>query len=126
MPTLPEVVIEAWKDRDGPIVLTTVDENGVPNAIYASCVSRYDDDETFIIADNYFDKTKKNIFSGSVGSLLFITKERKSYQIKGELEYYTEGEYYQDMKRWNNEGLPGHAAAVIRVQDVYKGATKLV
>lgn len=124
MPPLPEEVIEAWKDRDGPVVLATVDENGIPNAIYATCVARYDD-ETFIIADNYFDKTKRNILSGGVSSLLFLTREQKSYQIKGPVEYHTEGKYYQDMKSWNDKKHPGHAAAVIRVQEVFKGAAKL-
>jgi hypothetical protein len=92
MTVLPEEVIEAWQEKDGPVVLTTVDDSGVPNAIYATCVSRYDD-ETFIVADNYFDKTRKNIALGGVGSLLFLTRERKSYQIKGNIEYCTEGEF---------------------------------
>ena len=53
-------------------MLTTVDGAGVPNAIYATCVSRFDE-ETLVVADNYFNKTRKNILSGSKGSLLFIT-----------------------------------------------------
>lgn len=41
MSVLPELVIKAWDDRQGPIVLTTVGEDGLPNSIYASCVSLY-------------------------------------------------------------------------------------
>ena len=125
MPQLPEVVSKAWENREGPIVLVTVDQNGTPNAIYATCVSKYDE-STLVVADNFFHKTQENIFSGSKVSLLFITKEGKSYQIKGSIEYLAEGVVFEDMKRWNPEKLPGHAAAALKVEDVYSGAEKLL
>jgi predicted pyridoxine 5'-phosphate oxidase superfamily flavin-nucleotide-binding protein len=115
----------AWENHEGPVVLTTVDPEGVPNAIYATCVSLYDD-ETIVVADNYFNKTKANISSGSCGSILFITKDGKSYQVKGEIQYLTSGEIFEDMKRWNPERHPGHAAAVIKVDQVYSGARRLI
>ena len=121
---LPQIVSDAWEEREGPIVLTTVDPEGTPNAIYATCVRRYSA-STFVVADNYFNKTQANIVSGSEGSLLFITKEGKSYQVKGQIEYHTEGELYDDMKQWNPERLPGHAAAALRVEQVYSGGEKL-
>jgi predicted pyridoxine 5'-phosphate oxidase superfamily flavin-nucleotide-binding protein len=124
MATLPEAVCTAWENREGPIVLTTVDAAGNPNAIYATCVSKYSDD-TLIVADNFFNKTRANILAGSAASLLFITKEGKSYQIKGEMEYHTEGAYFEDMKKWNPERLPGHAAAVLKVAHVFRGAEEL-
>jgi uncharacterized protein len=124
MHELPEIVREAWENREGPIVLTTVDEHGVPNAIYASCV-READASHLVVADNYFHKTRANLKAGSPASLLFITGEGKAYQIKGSVTYDTEGQYYQDMKDWNGE-RPGHAAAVLTVEEVYNGADKLV
>ncbi len=36
MAQLPEKVVEAWEEREGPIVLTTVDNGGKPNSIYAT------------------------------------------------------------------------------------------
>lgn len=98
MTGLTKELITAWENREGPVVFTTVDEQGTPNSIFASCVSRYDD-ETLDVADYYFNKTRKNILSGSKVSLLFITKGCRSYQIKGEVEYHTEGEILDDMKR---------------------------
>jgi predicted pyridoxine 5'-phosphate oxidase superfamily flavin-nucleotide-binding protein len=124
MATLPAAVCKAWENREGPIVLTTVDAAGIPNAIYATCVSKYSDD-TLIVADNFFSKTRANILAGSVASLLFITKEGKSYQIKGKVEYHTQGAYFEDMKKWNPEKLPGHAAAVLKVTHVFCGAEEL-
>lgn len=125
MTGLTKALMIAWENRDGPVVFTTVDEQGTPNSIYASCVSRYDD-ETLVVADNYFNKTRKNILSGSKGSLLFITKGRRSYQIKGKIEYHTEGEIFEDMKRWNPPHRPGHGAAVIKIEEIYSGAKKLL
>ena len=124
MSALPELVTKAWEDRQGPIILTTVGPDGVPNSIYASCVSLYGND-TVVVADNYFDKTKKNILAGSKGTLLFITKENKSFQLKGSFDYLTSGEVYDDMKTWNPSKHPGHAAAALRIEAVYSGAEKL-
>ena len=124
MSVLPKEVSEAWDGEKGPVVFTTVDSDGVPNSIYVTCVSKYDE-ETILIADNYFDKTQKNILAGSKASVLFITDEDKAFQIKGTIEYYKDGAIFEDMKKWNPENLPGHAVAVVKVEDVYSGATKL-
>jgi predicted pyridoxine 5'-phosphate oxidase superfamily flavin-nucleotide-binding protein len=125
MSVLPEKVSKAWDARKGPVVFATVDGNGVPNAIYATCVSKFDED-TIVIADNFFDKTRKNIFEGSKGSVLFITEEDTAFQLKGTIEYHTEGAVFEDMKKWNPTQHPGNAATALRVEEVYSGAEKLV
>ncbi len=125
MSLLPSEVIEQWNNHAGPVVLTTVDNNGIPNAIYATCVGKYSD-EILVVADNYFDKTRKNILAGSKASLLFITEENKSYQIKGTVELLESGPIFDDMKTWNPEKHPGRAAAAITVEEVYSGAEKIV
>ena len=126
MAKLPKAVSEAWENRKGALVLTTVDAAGVANSIYATCVSKFDE-ETIVVADNYFEKTRENILSGSKkGVILFITEEDKAYQIKGSLEYHKDGAIFDDMKSWNPEKHPGHAAAVLKVEEVYKGAGKLL
>lgn len=124
MNQLPEIIDHAWKTRQEAVVLTTTDSNGMPNAIYATCVSRYSN-KVFVIADNYFGKTRANINSGSRASLLFITKEGTSYQLKGSIRYHTVGEIYDDMKQWNPKKHPGHAAAAITIEEVYSGGEKL-
>ena len=124
MVTLPENVSKAWEDREGPIVLATVNGDGIPNAIYATCVSKFDE-STIVIANNYFSKTMENIQAGSKGTVLFLTKEKKSFQMKGRITYHTEGAIYDDMKKWNPEKHPGHGAAALTVEEVYSGAEKL-
>jgi len=121
---LPEAVSKAWDDKDGPVIFSTVDEEGMPNAVYVTCVAKYGE-EMLVVADNFFDKTRKNIFSGSKGSMLFITGDGKSYQVKGSIEYHKEGDIFADMKKWNPAKHPGHAAVALKVEEVYSGAEKL-
>lgn len=125
MVKIPEVVSQAWINRSGPVVLTTVSEQGMPNSIYATCVSQYDEG-TIVVADNYFDKTRQNILAGGKGSVLFITGEGTAYQLKGTISYHQQGAIYDDMKQWNPSKHPGHAAAALTVEEVYSGAKRLV
>ena len=125
MAILPEHVSKAWDDREGPIIFSTVNPEGIPNTIYATCVSKYSED-TLLVANNYFSKTLENILAGSKGSILFMTKEDKTYQIKGRISYHTEGEIFEDMKTWNPQKHPGHGAAALHVEEVYTGAEKVL
>ena len=125
MAALPEIVTESFQDKQGPAVFTTVNKDGVPNSIYVNCVRIFSDD-TFVIADNYFNKTRRNILAGSKGSLLFLTNKIKSFQVKGRIEYHESGEIYDDMKKWNPTKHPGHAAASLKVEEVYSGSEKLL
>ena len=125
MSALPEQVIDAWKNKEGPVVFSTVDRSGIPNSIYISCSTLYSND-TIVVANNKFSKTLENIQSGSKGSILFITADGKSYQIKGSIEYYTEGTIFDDMKQWNPKRDLGFGAAALKVEEAYTGAKKLL
>lgn len=125
MTALSENLLQAWENHDGPIILTTMDAKGTPNAIYATCVGRFGTDK-LVVADNYFNKTRTNLLNQTKGSILFMTKEGKAYQIKGTMSYHTEGAIYNDMKGWNPEQHPGHAAAVLTIEEAYSGGEKLL
>ena len=125
MVALSKKLIKEWEHRDGPAIFTTVNDDRVPNAIYVSCV-RLHDNETLVVADNHFHKTRANILSGGKVSLLFRTKDWDTYQIKGDVEYHTEGEIFEDMKGWNPPHRAGHGAAVIRIDEVYSGSKELL
>ncbi|UDQ97241.1 pyridoxamine 5'-phosphate oxidase family protein [Lentisphaerota bacterium WC36G] len=125
MKKISQDVINAWDNRVSAVVLTTVDREGVCNSVYATCVSMYKE-EGIIIADNYFSKTRENIKNGQkIASVLFITEENKAYQIKGEMEYHTEGEIFDNMKSWNPEKHPGHAALLVKISEIYSGSEKI-
>ncbi|MBW2184902.1 MAG: pyridoxamine 5-phosphate oxidase [Desulfuromonadales bacterium C00003068] len=125
MAKIPQSVLTAWGNHVGPVIFTTVNQNNIPNSVYATCVS-CDGENRFIVADNYFDKTRSNIQAGSRGSFLFITAEDKSYQIKGQIEYHQSGPLFDDMKQWNPEKHPGHAAVAVVAEEIYSGADKII
>ena len=123
---MPDTVSEALDDREGPAVFTTVSETGSPNSVYVGLVHNPSGDK-IVLADNYFHKTRENIRPGSKGSFLFITKERKAYQVKGTIIRETSGEIYDDMKNnWLDAKYPGHAAVVLNVEEVFCGAEQLL
>lgn len=118
-------VIQAWEERDGPAVFATVDAaQSMPNAIYVGEI-RYIPGKGFIIADNYFSKTRANIKRGCKGAILFLTKERKSFQVKGTLSYHTGGPIFANMQSWHDPKYPGVAAVLFRVEKAYSGAEEL-
>jgi len=52
----PKEESKACDGRKGPAILTTTDENSIPNAVYVICVSKVSKD-TIVVADNYLGKT---------------------------------------------------------------------
>ncbi len=67
----------------------------LPNVIFVSFL-KYLDDETIVIADNKFSKTRTNIDNNPNLSFVVLDADtKKSYQIKGSVEYLTEGDIYQ-------------------------------
>ncbi|MDD5483272.1 MAG: pyridoxamine 5'-phosphate oxidase family protein [Kiritimatiellae bacterium] len=124
MSALPQKVLEAWANRDVPVILATVGKDNTPNIIYATCVGIFGNDR-LVVADNFFSKTRANIFAGSKGAILFRDKSGTAYQVKGTLEYHKEGEIFQHMKSWNPPRHPGHAAVALKAEEVYSGAEKI-
>ena len=121
MAQLPEIASKSWDLRQGPVVLTTIDADGMPNAIYATCVKKFSEDK-LVVADNYFNKTRANILDGSKGSILYITKENKAFQAKGSISYVKDGEIYDFIKADFQKAV---AATVLNVEEVYSGAERL-
>jgi predicted pyridoxine 5'-phosphate oxidase superfamily flavin-nucleotide-binding protein len=125
MKVLPEKVNKAWDSRKDAVVLSTVDMNGMPNSIYVTCVSKYNE-SIIVVADNYFNKTRSNILAGSKASILFITNEGTSFQLKGTIKYHQSGEIFNDMKKWNPAQHPGNAAVALEIEEAYSGSEKLL
>jgi predicted pyridoxine 5'-phosphate oxidase superfamily flavin-nucleotide-binding protein len=115
----------AWEDREGFSILATVDETKKPNAIYVGEIG-FLQGEGFVVANNYFKKTFANLQAGNLGSLLFLTKERKSFQAKGPLTYHTSGPDFDFMKSWHDPKHPGLGAVLLRVEEAYSGAERIL
>jgi hypothetical protein len=119
-----EKITDAWDARVGASIFTTVSGANTPNSIYVKSISKYSD-TIFLIADNYFNKTRENVKSGCRGSILFMVSEAEAYQLKGIVKYETEGVYFDNMKSWNNPKRPGHAVAVLEIDAGYCGGERL-
>ena len=124
MSSLPQPFNDAWNQREARMIFTTVSSSGEPNAVWVLCVDKLDD-QRILIANNFFNKTLENIKAGSQGSLLFIAPEREAYQIKGSLEYYTDGPIYKNMKNWLDPKFAGVGAVILNIESIYYGAEKV-
>ena len=124
MSTLPKAFVDAWENREPRMIFTTVDTSGEPNSVWVLCVKMLDD-KRILIANNFFCKTLENILNNSRGALLMIAPEREAYQIKGSLEYHTEGGIYDDMKAWLDPKFAGVGAVILNIETIYYGAEKV-
>jgi len=125
MAKLTSAALDAWENHDARMVFTTIDTNNVANSVWVLCAKLVNDNQ-IVIANNAMHKTLENIGNGSKGVLLYIAPERESYQLKGTLEYYTDGPVYDDMKRWLDPKFPGKGAVVLTIEEVYYGAEQVV
>ena len=123
MRPLPPSVTRAWAKREPYVVMTTVSKDGVPNSIYVGSVGRFDE-RTFYLCNHHFKKTQQNILETGQGSLLFLTQEHKSYQLKGTFEFQASGPVYEEMKNHSPTPYPA-SVAVLHVTEVFAGALQL-
>jgi predicted pyridoxine 5'-phosphate oxidase superfamily flavin-nucleotide-binding protein len=120
MVAMPEKVMENIK-KMRVVVLATVDDEGVSNAVPVGSIV-IKDPETILIGDNFFKKTAENAKKPNfnVGVTSWVGME--GYQVKGKGTYITEGPDYETMKqaiKAMNPNLPAKGCIVMKVTDVY-------
>lgn len=124
MKSLPQVVLDAWNDREPVAVLATVDKEGNPNVIYTRHVGCFEG-SVFFIANHAFQKTKENIERDGRAAFLFLTTQRRAFQVKGRVEFQTEGAIFDEAAKLGEPTSPPRSVAVIRPHEVYSGAERL-
>ncbi|MDP8290088.1 MAG: pyridoxamine 5'-phosphate oxidase family protein [Candidatus Susulua stagnicola] len=116
-------------DETKPICVATVNNELIPNIIYVAFL-KYINDTTIVIADNKLVKTKNNILANSNLSFVVLNPEtKKSYQLKGKVEYVQDGEKYQDVFKWVQEKRPDlhpKGALYITITEIFSGDKKIV
>ena len=123
MTRLPDNVIKAIsKQETFPVATSNKDQ--VPNVVYITYL-KVIDDQTVLIADNYLNKTRDNILSNGKIAFAVCDEEKGSFQIKGTAERQTEGDMFEEVKKWVPDRLPKVAAVVMKVEEVYNGAEKI-
>jgi predicted pyridoxine 5'-phosphate oxidase superfamily flavin-nucleotide-binding protein len=121
MAKMPDVVRETL-EKQKPVPIATASKAGMPNVVFVGLLKILDD-ETIMIADNFFYKTAKNLEENPQISILCYSSEtKKSFQIKGKVAVHKSGPMHEQMVAWVhgvNPKLPAKAAVVVKVEAVY-------
>ena len=118
------VLTQDMKDIAGKVrffVLATSSKDGVPNGVPMGAV-RVKDDE-IVIADNFMNKTRKNLEENPVAAISYWSGEdHYGYQLKGKARIETSGEDFDVMtKRAEERNMPFRPKAVVilTVEEAY-------
>jgi predicted pyridoxine 5'-phosphate oxidase superfamily flavin-nucleotide-binding protein len=100
--------------------LATCSKDGIPNVCYVGA-KFLSDDGKIVIVDNYMLKTRANILENPKVSLLML-REGEAYQLKGHCTYVTEGDRYEEARKWmkaRGEKYPAKGALIIEIDEIY-------
>ena len=116
-PSIQKIFIE-----DKAVAFGTSTTDGEPN-INVIGIKKLLDNETIVLADNYFNKTLENIKNNNKGTILTKRAEDKLwYQLKGTYSYINEGPKYEELKQWVKsikEALPAKGMVIFKVEKIY-------
>ena len=118
---IPKSIQKIFKE-DSAVAFGTATLDGNPN-INMIGIKKIQDDETIILADNYFNKTLANTKKNNKGTILTKRAEDKLwYQLKGTYEYINEGPEYEALKQWAKsikETYPAKGMVIFKVEKIY-------
>ena len=111
-------------------ILSTSTKEGIPNIIYLKFLKVYND-EQILIANNKFFKTEKNLLENPKLSFVILDKKnKKSYQIKGTIEFHKNDPIFKETVEWVEEKRSGpttypKSGIILNVEEIYCGAEKI-
>jgi len=109
-------------EKQKPVPIATASKSGVPNVVFIGLL-KIVDDETLMIADNFFYKTASNLKENpKISVLCYSSETKKSFQIKGNVTLCKEGENFNQMREWVhgiNNKLPAKACVMVKITEIY-------
>lgn len=127
-----EIMKTLENQRPIPIATSNISKDGlhsIPNLVYVSFIKVYDE-ETIIIADNKFYKTRMNLIENpEIAITIYNPDSNQSYQIKGTVEIYESGSIYEECVSWVHDRKPNiktKAIIIVHIRDVYNKDKKLI
>lgn len=122
-----ETIEAAVKERR--LVIASSSRSAVPNAVPIGII-KFVDDETILVVDNYFLKTRRNLEENPYVSISGWHMEEKEgslstkagYQLKGCAKIESSGELYEKVKaeiKSKRPDLPVKAIVLIKVEEIY-------
>lgn len=111
-------------DKVPTVVLSTVSEEGIPNAVPVGA-KKVIDDETILMSNQFFNKTLNNMKANPRVAVTFW-EGHEGYQLKGSVTIETTGQRFEDTARWIDEksrksGVPrkSKGAVILRIEEIY-------
>ena len=106
------------------VAFSTVDENDCPNVVSVMYVKVVDKNK-LLITDNFFNKKRINLLKNKNVALAVWDKNGEvGYQVKGEAEYLTSGEWKKKVDEMEeNEGLAHKGAVVVTMKEIWNLAS---
>jgi len=103
--------------------VATANSQGVPNVIFVA-IWKFIDDETILIVDNFFKKTRKNLKEKPMVAIVgFDEKTNRSYQVKGSVEITTSGDRFDEASEMaESKKLHAKAAVIVHIEEIYNAA----
>ena len=107
--------------KQKPLPIATADKSGKPNVVFVT-MWKILDDETILIVDNFFNKTRKNLETNpNMAVVAYDSELKKSYQLKGTVDIENRGDRYTSAKEMADaKKLPGKAAVVFHIKEIYE------
>ncbi len=123
MVKIPDNVRAVFTDNR-TIAMGTSTKDGVPNTVFIGSWW-WRDDETILVVDNFFKKTRVNLEENPLVSLVAWDKvNRLSYQLKCSATIETEGDDYDHAfkieRASENFFFPCKAIVLLKVEEVYE------
>ncbi|MDF2880056.1 MAG: pyridoxamine 5-phosphate oxidase-related, FMN-binding protein [Clostridiaceae bacterium] len=125
-----DIISVLQNQRPIPIATCTIIEDNlaIPNLVYVSFIKPYND-ETILIADNKFYKTRINLETNpEIAITVYNPESNKSYQIKGRVTIHENDEIYEEGKAWvqsRKSSLIPKAIVLVHIHDIYCKDKKL-
>lgn len=111
-------------DKVPTVVLSTVSEDGTPNAVPVGA-KKIIDDETILLSNQFFNKTLANMEANPRVAVTFW-EGHEGYQLKGSVTIETSGQRFEDTARWieemsNKIGSPlkSKGAVILQIEEIY-------
>ncbi len=106
--------------KQKPLPIATADKSGKPNVVFVT-MWKLLDDETLLIVDNFFNKTRKNLEANpNMAVVAYDGDSKKSYQLKGTVDIESKGSRFASAKEMaDTKKLPGKAAVVFHIKEIY-------
>jgi len=106
MPKLTDSVKKVF-NKTAIYAIATASKEGLPNVVPIHFVKIYDEEDTILLADNFMNKTIKNLEENPwIAVSVWDMENKLAYQIKGKAKIITDGKIFDGAVSWVQKTKP--------------------